>query len=254
MNDTSVALQNAINAFNVGDFQTSVLFLKQAFDANGLFLENEAVHYVSTFPVKEKGQFWKAPEGLFGTYSNVKDVFESIYENAIWGGGSGAGSDLSRTVVYVAYVQHIMDKYSVKSVVDIGCGDWRFSKYIDFSGCKYLGVDIVESVISANIKNYGNNNIIFQLGNATEFEIPKCDLLLCKDVLQHLSNKNVRAILHKSRVATRALFTNDFYPVNEDCNDGDTRPLNIASAPFDMKTVPRLAFNGKVTFLVDTIG
>ncbi len=224
-------------------------YLKQVFDADDEFQEQEAVNYVTTFSVTERRQFWRAPQGLFNDTNDVKGIFESIYDRAIWGGGSGSGSDFHNTILYAAYVQHLMEKYSVESVVDIGCGDWRFTKYLDFDGRQYHGVDIVASVISTNIQNHANNNIHFETGNASEFNIPKCDLLLCKDVLQHLSNDNVSSILKSSVVATHALFTNDYYPVNEDCKNGDTRPLDITAAPFDVKARPRLSFNGKITFL-----
>ena len=42
--------------------------------------------------------------------------------------------------------------FKIKSVCDIGCGDWQFSQYIDFKGFKYTGIDCVKSVIDENKK------------------------------------------------------------------------------------------------------
>jgi hypothetical protein len=68
--------------------------------------------------------------------------------------------------------------------------------------------------------------------------------------MQHLSNANVTALLARAKVARRALITNDYHPANDDCDNGDTRPLDISAAPFSFAATPRLAFQGKVTFLV----
>ena len=250
MNDTEKFLHNANSAFNAGNFQLSVQALKQVFDAEPNFQQHEAAKYVVSFPAHEKRHFWTAPAKLFENSSNLQKTFGTIYSKSIWGGGSGAGSDLRNTVMYVAYVQHFMERNSVKSVVDIGCGDWRFSQYLNFAGRQYLGVDVVESVIARNADSYGLTNVEFKTVDATEFIIPQCDLLLCKDVLQHLSNNNVSAILKRCKVAACALITNDYYPLNNDCKNGDTRPLNITADPFNALAVPRLAFQGKVTFLI----
>lgn len=250
MSDAQRFLNDAVSAYNAGNFQGSVRALKQVFDAVPDFQQAETAQFVTSFPAQGKGNFWAAPAQLFPNPGNIRETFGTIYARSIWGGGSGAGSDLRHTVMYVAYVQHFMEKYSVKTVVDVGCGDWRFSQYLDFDNREYLGVDVVDSVIAANTSSFGRGNVKFQVADATEFVVPPCDLLLCKDVLQHLSNDNVRAILERSKVAAHALITNDYCAVNHDCKNGDTRPLDIRLEPFGAAAVPRLAFNGKVTFLL----
>jgi hypothetical protein len=42
--------------------------------------------------------------------------------------------------------------------------------------------------------------------------------------------------------------------VNEDCENGDTRPLNPAAAPFHVAARPVLAFSRKVAFLAEEQG
>jgi SAM-dependent methyltransferase len=241
--------QTAAQAFRAGDFQAAVGTLRQIFDLDPGFQEAEAARYVAAFSAADRQRFWSASRGLFANTADLQSTFETIYKRSIWGGGSGAGSDLRNTVVYVAYVQHLMDHLGVQSIVDLGCGDWRFSKHLKFDDRRYLGVDVVGSVIAANQAAYGSETIRFERADVTTFEIPPCDLLLCKDVLQHLSNANVRAILDRSQGARIALFTNDYHPANEDCPNGSTRPLDITAPPFLMRAKPRLVFSGKVTFL-----
>jgi SAM-dependent methyltransferase len=242
--------QTAAQAFRAGDYEAAVNALRQIFDLNPDFQEAEAARYVAAFSAADRGRFWSAPQGLFSDTSDLRSTFETIYDRGVWGGGSGAGSDLRNTVVYVAYVQHLMERFDARSIVDLGCGDWRFSKHLKFGDRRYLGVDIVASVIAANEAAYGSGTIRFERADVTAFAIPECDLLLCKDVLQHVSNANVRVILERSRAARVAVFTNDYHPANEDCPNGSTRPLDITAAPFSVPAKPRLVFSGKVTFLV----
>jgi SAM-dependent methyltransferase len=180
-------------------------------------------------------------------------VFGSIYERSIWGGGSGAGSNIERTAAYAGLVQHLIAALGIRSVVDLGCGDWRFSRYLDLTGVRYLGVDVVPSVVESNKAQYAKEGVSFELADIASFELGACDLVLCKDVLQHLSNANVRSVFSRLPQARHWLITNDFHPVNEDCQNGDTRPLNPTVAPFFVPATPILAFSGKVAFLASGV-
>jgi SAM-dependent methyltransferase len=242
--------RSAARAHVAGRHENAIRELRAAFDADPNFLALEAARHVASIPVADRRQFWRAPPELFSNTADVRAVFDTIYARAIWGGGSGGGSDVQVAVPYMAYVQHLLGRFAIRSIVDLGCGDWRFSKHLDLSSREYLGVDIVASVIAANTKAYGSDHVRFEVADAITFDIPDCDLLVCKDVLQHLSNANVRAILDRSRAARFALFTNDYHPANEDCPNGSTRPLDITRPPFLASAQPRLTFAGKVTFLM----
>jgi hypothetical protein len=56
-------------------------------------------------------------------------------------------------------------------------------------------------------------------------------------------------VLEKCSKARLSLFTNDYHPLNADCRDGDTRPLDVARAPFSLAALPVLQFGRKVCFL-----
>ena len=196
---------------------------------------------------------WKAPEGLFGDRTNVAGVFETIYRKSVWASGSGGGSNPEFVKTYVSYVQTFLKQYSIRSVVDLGCGDWRFSRLIDWDGIKYVGIDVVNSVIEANKQKYQSSNVDFFKANILDQpeSIPGADLLLIKDVLQHLSNTNVSRILSVANRYKYVLITNDFASKNIDCNNGDTRPIDISKAPFNCSNAkPALRFYGKVVFLL----
>lgn len=93
----------------------------------------------------------------------MKEIFEQIYRNNEWGPGSGQGALPIHNLSYVTFLQTFLRKNSIKSVVDFGCGDWQFSRYIDWRGINYYGCDLVESLIQTNRQNYARSNISFEL-------------------------------------------------------------------------------------------
>jgi 2-polyprenyl-3-methyl-5-hydroxy-6-metoxy-1,4-benzoquinol methylase len=169
------------------------------------------------------------------------EVFSKIYKEDLWHGGSGAGSKLENIKEYVDILQKYIDKPEVKTVLDLGCGDWQFSKFLDLSSVSYLGVDVVESVIESNSTSYSASNIKFISRDITTYEVPKADLIICKDVLQHLCNKDVVTILVKIITSSKfSLITNDFNPdntENKDIDNGNYRCLDLTLSPFYLDVV-----------------
>jgi 2-polyprenyl-3-methyl-5-hydroxy-6-metoxy-1,4-benzoquinol methylase len=169
------------------------------------------------------------------------EVFSKIYKEDLWHGGSGAGSKLENIKEYVDILQKYIDKPEVKTVLDLGCGDWQFSKFLDLSSVSYLGVDVVESVIESNSTSYSASNIKFISRDITTYEVPKADLIICKDVLQHLCNKDVVTTLVKIITSSKfSLITNDFNPENtenKDIDNGDYRCLDLTLSPFYLDVV-----------------
>ena len=133
----------------------------------------------------------------------LTSTFNRIYSEGTWGrdvagkGPSGTGSTLEITREYRAYVEDFMKTHAVKSVVDAGCGDWSFSRAIDWGGASYLGVDIASDVIAALRHQHEKGQVTFQVGDITD-ELPAADLLISKDVLQHLPNTLVRKFIRNN--------------------------------------------------------
>jgi 2-polyprenyl-3-methyl-5-hydroxy-6-metoxy-1,4-benzoquinol methylase len=127
--------------------------------------------------------------------------FERIYKEKLWGeneqgeGFSGGGSLMEAAEPYYQYLVQFLHDHEIKSVVDLGCGDWTLSKHIDWSGIDYVGYDVVQSVIDKNRVSYANNHIHFISGNFLTANIPEADLLICAHVLQHMPNQDVAAFV-----------------------------------------------------------
>jgi 2-polyprenyl-3-methyl-5-hydroxy-6-metoxy-1,4-benzoquinol methylase len=126
---------------------------------------------------------------------------------------------------------------NIKTVLDYGCGDWQFSKIMPWTRIvdNYLGVDIVESLIKHNQTNFTKPGVEFQMLDST-WAWPTVDLILCKDVLQHLSNDTVFKLLKKMKQHSKyILITNDINGenINGNCNDGGYRPIDLTKEPWN---------------------
>ena len=174
---------------------------------------------------------------------NHECIFTHIYQKAIWGkntdgkGSSGGGSLERATVQYRDFLQHFLKEKKIKTVVDAGCGDWQFSRLVDWSGIEYIGYDIVGSVIENNIKKYGSSALIFIHGNFLSIDLPSADLLLCKHVLQHLTNADIISFLPQLKKYKYCLITNQVNPrtlsgSNKDIRAGGGRKLDLTKSPF----------------------
>lgn len=172
---------------------------------------------------------------------NVNEIFSEIYSTDRWKGGSGPGSYPDATIEYRKIIVDVIKKYNIKSILDYGCGDWQFSKLIPWEDLvtNYLGVDVVPQLINHHKKNFSNDLVKFDL-IVDDWKFPKVDLIICKDVLQHLPNSMVKNILEKmEQSGTYLLITNDTESrkklTNIDCEIGSWRPIDLTKSPWNMK-------------------
>ncbi|HET7084760.1 MAG TPA: class I SAM-dependent methyltransferase [Rhizomicrobium sp.] len=169
-----------------------------------------------------------------------EEIFNDIYRRDLWQGGSGAGSREEMTRDYRALLLQFMARNAVASVVDLGCGDWQFSRHVDWSGIDYTGID-VSSVVLENTAKFSQPGVRFLQADATSDALPGADLLLAKDVLQHWSNADILAFLPKLANYKYALITGSFPQyalghVNRDMPTGaNFRPVDPAKPPFNLK-------------------
>jgi SAM-dependent methyltransferase len=200
----------------------------------------------------------RKPEIIVGecqasTPDAVAKAFTEIYDDKAWGvgsggqGTSGGGSTVPATVVYRAFLQDFMKQHGVKSVVDAGCGDWEFSSTMDWTGIDYTGFDVVASVIAEDQKKYGAPNIKFQTADIVRTPLPAADLLVCKDVLQHLPAENVLAFLaqlpkYKDALLTDTVDKTTLTAENHEIAPGKFRPLDLTQPPFNVPGLKVLTY------------
>jgi len=194
---------------------------------------------------------------------NLTSIFENIYENKKWGinfanmGSSGPGSHISQVKEYMLILQEFLDNNNVKSVIDIGCGDFQFMRHMNLKNVQYTGIDCVEKLIIFNKKHFEKENITFLHRELSEHEFDFAELYLIKDVLQHLSNDIICDFLDYiviQKLAKYIIITNcsnqDFD--NQDVESiGQTRPLNAKLFPLKKyNPVVLKEYNGKQVSLI----
>ena len=182
-----------------------------------------------------------------------RETFERAYAQGQWGrnkqgkGSSGAGSTLESTRVYRVFLQDFLAAHEIRSVVDAGCGDWEFSRAMDWTGIDYLGLDIVAPVIEANRRRHGAANVRFAVADIVRDDLPPADLLLVKDVLQHLSHADIARVLAKLPRYRHVLIVNDVQQDSlsaayQDIPTGGYRPLDLTLPPYSLRGAKVLAY------------
>ncbi len=183
----------------------------------------------------------------------VETIFTEIYEKAGWGrndqgiGYSGLGSTVEHTQTYRQFIEDFIRENYITSVVDLGCGDWTFSKLIDWQGATYLGIDVVKPVIEENIRLYSSPTIEFRAEDIINADLPRADLLICKDVLMHLTNEDVQIVLQKIGGFKHCIFTHDVdfatrTAQNGDISRGGFRHVDLRKSPFYLPAVDLLYY------------
>ena len=147
------------------------------------------------------------------TQSPRRERFEKIFLSHEWGGDSrsGPGSDPKNTRRYVRFLNDWLARHpQVRSIIEVGCGDWATSSQVDFGDRHYLGIDIVEALVVSLRDRYGSGHTRFERLDFVEQDVPPGDLLIAKDVLQHLSNGAVSSFLSRNLPRFKyAIFAND---------------------------------------------
>jgi SAM-dependent methyltransferase len=168
----------------------------------------------------------------------MRETFEQIYEMDLWGGGSGEGSFPVHTRGYVRFLEAFIRRNRIRSVVDLGCGDWQFSRFVDWQGARYDGFDIVPKVVERNQREFSSETVNFHLFDGDFSRFPDADLFLAKDVLQHWSDSEIVEFLPELRRFPIALLTNCVNPHGEtthsDIADGDFRYLDLRASPYNL--------------------
>jgi SAM-dependent methyltransferase len=147
------------------------------------------------------------------------NIFGDIYANRRWGGSraqqldfcSGLGSFPENSTQYEDAVIRFIRDNNIASLTDIGCGDFQVSQRILGKvgrKIRYTGVDVVPALIERNNRLFANEHVSFVLADVTSDPLPAADLILAREVLQHLSNDSIRIALDKFKTYPFALITN----------------------------------------------
>ncbi len=182
----------------------------------------------------------------------TKAVMKQIYEQHLWGGSafdfySGIGShDPMMVSLYVKTVTDFLKSHKNKlTICDLGCGDFNIGKHFLEHAEYYYAIDIVESLIERNKTLYKASNLEFQCLDISKDNIPKADCFILRQVLQHLSNKEIMRILKKIEnykyiILTEHIPSGNFVPNKDKIASQGIRlkqhsGVDILAEPFNFK-------------------
>jgi SAM-dependent methyltransferase len=171
---------------------------------------------------------------------SLQQRFGRIYETNLWGAdasASGLGSELDATAALRAELPRLLERLAITSLLDAPCGDSGWINAADLR-VRIVGVDIVPALIARLQADAAAGDVKgeYHLADITSDPLPRCDAILCRDCLVHLSFANIaRAVANFQASGATWLIVTTFpdWQTSRDCEDGDWRALNFERAPFD---------------------
>jgi hypothetical protein len=166
-------------------------------------------------------------------------IFNKIYRTHRFGGtvsASGPGSDMKWTEAIRGALPELVKEYNIKTMFDAPCGDFYWMRDTNLDLDKYIGADIVLDLVKRNQERYGTDKIEFRCCDIAKDDLPKVDVILCRDCWVHFSSRDIMAALKNfKRSGSMYLLATTFTQrsSNVDIVTGDWRPLNLQAAPFN---------------------
>jgi len=136
----------------------------------------------------------------------LSEKFNKIYSENYWA-NYRKDKSLDFDSGFTSYVDYILEEYvlalqcfleknlDIKTIVNLGCGDFNVGSNIAPLFDSYIGVDIVESLVIRNQKKFSSKSISFLHRDMTTDKLPSADLICARQVLQHLSNQDIQSFL-----------------------------------------------------------
>jgi len=171
----------------------------------------------------------------------MKEEFSEFYGRNAWGCEetvSGAGSSLKSTEKFRGELSALISELGVKSILDCPCGDFNYMREVNLDGIRYVGGDIVDDLIMLNREKYSAPNVDFEVIDLSKDKLPKCDLIVVKDLFLHLYIEEVQLCIEnirKSGIKWALLDHDHFTIINKSplTRNGDHR-YNLTIEPFEL--------------------
>jgi SAM-dependent methyltransferase len=150
---------------------------------------------------------------------STEEVFTSVYQQSLWGGVdgefcSGSGSSDEEVVSpYVAMIARLArdEGFEGSSFVDLGCGDFRVGSQLVHLSNRYVGVDVVKPLVESLRHRFAVDGLSFEHLDIINDPLPSGDVCMLRQVLQHLSNEQIKSILPKLKQFRWVIIT-EHYP------------------------------------------
>lgn len=191
--------------------------------------------------------------------NSPEETFTTIYRRGHWGKSgdrsdpfySGLGSRDSKIVTpYIQAVESFLTGHNPRlDAADLGCGDFAVGAQIRPYCGKYYACDVVQDVIDRHMIEHAHSDTIFRAVDITRDDLPQADVVFIRQVLQHLSNDDIKRVVPKLYRYRYVVITEDlpmsreFVPNLDKRRGMDTRlglgakgsGVVLTEPPFDLK-------------------
>lgn len=202
--------------------------------------------------------------------SKSRGFFDRIYKDGVWGAklrhgsdfygnaqwppakknsASGGGSELGyATETSLQIIRDTINKFDIKSMVDVPCGDvnWILDSFETDTLSLYVGLDVTRAVIEVNKQRFAHhNNKEFHFWDMTECVLPKFhektggeeesfDLVHVRDVIQHLNlDQGIKYFCNIFKSGAKILITTTYdKDMNKNITEGAWYENDLTKEPF----------------------
>jgi hypothetical protein len=201
---------------------------------------------------------------LYNARTRRRRTFQSVYRNREWGDGvveseffSGVGSRGGAAESYVDHMSATLEAIAGQlgrtiRVIDIGCGDFEVGKALleRAPHIYYIGCDIVPELIAHHREKNAGPRAEFREIDIVVDPLPRGDVCLIRQVLQHLPNADIKTIL--DRIEYNYVYVSEGQPqhrlgprnpdklegsdVRFDWRTGRGRGVELDQPPYNKKT------------------
>jgi SAM-dependent methyltransferase len=149
-------------------------------------------------------------------------IFKTIYKKKKWGSKrgwpffSGTGShDKFIVREFINQFNFYFKNKKIESILDVGCGDFNIGRKLCNSYDSYLAIDLVPDLIKFNKRKYKNKRVEFICMDATNDKLPNADVIILRQVLQHLPNSKIISLLDNIKNKYRYIVLTEHLPRGE---------------------------------------
>jgi SAM-dependent methyltransferase len=181
-------------------------------------------------------------------------VFSAVYDQGKWGktsdGDFYSGSGSHKPDLVLPYVNStaafLRSLEEQPSVVDLGCGDFNIGRQLRPYCGRYIACDVVPQLIERNAARFCDQDVEFRCLDIAKDPLPQADVACLRQVLQHLDNDNIQAIVrqlsqYRFVIVTEHLPSGDSFIPNKDKKTGcmirllSDSGVVLTAAPFNLK-------------------
>jgi len=159
-----------------------------------------------------------------------------VYEKNLWGADSsgeffsGPGSHNSEIIGnYTSAIKLFLESLPYKpNAVDLGCGDFNVGRHVRDLCNRYIACDVVPALIERNANLFGRLDVDFRCMDITTDSLPSGDIVFIRQVLQHLSNKQIECVVRKLSVYKYLILT-EHLPLSNEFSPNIDKPIGAGT-------------------------